>query len=357
MFAVSTTGIYCRPECPARRPRREHVTFFPGPAEAEAAGYRACRRCRPREGTLAPGDALWGERIARAWTRIRESAQAPRLGELAREARVSERHFLREFKARTGVTPARLHRSVRLERLKEGLSRGLAVTPSMLDAGYGALSRGYEAARGGLGMHPTAWRRGGAGERIAFATAPCALGRVLVAATGRGVCAIELGSSDREVVGRLRSRLPAARLVAADPVLEAWVREVVARVEEPLAALSFPLDIRASAFGLRVFELIRAIPPGATRTYGALAREAGIPHGARAIGSACAANPVPVAVPCHRVVPGTGGVGGYRWGSERKRALLAREGGGDKKPSGEAEGAGGGTASGAEALSRGPGQR
>jgi AraC family transcriptional regulator of adaptative response/methylated-DNA-[protein]-cysteine methyltransferase len=328
LYAVSSTGVYCRPSCASRRPRREHVSFFADAAAAEAAGYRPCRRCRPREAAAAP----WGDRLAAAraylTAHLDETVTLERLG---REVGSSPHHLQRTFKRYFGVTPKEFVLALRAERLKDRLKKGDDVTTATYEAGYGAGSRLYEQADARLGMTPGTYRRGGRGAHIRFALAASSFGRLLVAATERGICAVRLGDDDETLAAGLDRDYPQAtreRVAGGDP-LEEWVAVIVASLEEsgataPLASL--PLDVRATAFAGRVWRELQRIPRGATRSYGQVAAALGAPAAARAVARACAANPVALVVPCHRVVRAGGEPGGYRWGAERKLRLLAAEG-------------------------------
>ncbi|HEX7091755.1 MAG TPA: bifunctional DNA-binding transcriptional regulator/O6-methylguanine-DNA methyltransferase Ada [Longimicrobiales bacterium] len=338
VYAVATTRVYCRPVCPSRRPRREHVSFFAGPAEAEAAGYRPCRRCRPdRSG---PSAMVACVQRAKAYldAHLDETVTLEQLG---RVAYMSPFHLQRSFKRLLGVTPREYVRARRAERLKQRLRAGDTVSRATFEAGYGSGSRVYERAGEELGMTPGTYGRGGAGETIRYAIVTTSLGRLLVAATARGVCAVAFGESDAELEAELRREFPRASLERASDEVGAWVAAVVALVEGEVARVDVPLDLRATAFQQRVWKALREIPPGETRTYGEVARAIGEPRAARAVARACASNPVAVVVPCHRVVPAASGagVGGYRWGAERKRKLLAREA---RLASGDAGRAGGG---------------
>jgi len=324
VYAVATTRVYCRPVCPSRRPRREHVSFFAGPAEAEAAGYRPCRRCRPDRGGPSAAAACVERAKAYLDAHLDETVTLERLG---RAAYMSPFHLQRSFKRLLGVTPREYVRARRAERLKQRLRAGDTVSRATFEAGYGSGSRVYERAGEELGMTPASYRRGGAGETIRYAIVATTLGRLLVAATARGVCAVAFGESDAELEAELRHEFPRAVLERASDELGAWVAAVVALVEGEVARVDVPLDLRATAFQQRVWKALREIPPGETRTYGEVAKAIGAPGAARAVARACASNRVAVVVPCHRVVPsGSGaGVGGYRWGAERKRRLLERE--------------------------------
>lgn len=324
VYAVRTTGVYCRPSCPARTPLARNVAFYATPAEAEAAGFRACRRCRPDGPAPAARQA---EAVARACRMIEEAETPPALDDLARGAGLSPWHFHRVFKRVTGVTPKAYAAARRGARLAEGL-RGEAgtVTAAIYEAGYATASRAYAAAPGRLGMTPTAYRAGGTGAAIRFAVGECSLGTVLVAATEKGLCAILLGDDPEALVRDLQDRFPKAALIGGDPDFEATVARVVGLVEAPgTGRFDLPLDITGTAFQQRVWQALRAIPPGRTATYTEVARAIGDPRAVRAVARACGANPIAVAIPCHRVVRSDGALSGYRWGVARKRDLLARE--------------------------------
>jgi AraC family transcriptional regulator of adaptative response/methylated-DNA-[protein]-cysteine methyltransferase len=325
-YAVATTGVYCRPSCGARLARRENVAFHDSPAAAEAAGFRPCKRCRPDQ---PPRDALRAAAVVRACRRIETAGTAPALAALAAEAGMSPFHFHRVFKAVTGLTPKAYADAHRANRVKARLARADSVTDAIVEAGYGSSSRFYERAGGMLGMRPADFRDGGRDAEIRFAVADCALGTVLVAATGRGVCAIHFGDDADELVREVQDRFPKARLVGGDPDFDALVARVIGLVEAPGApgADALPLDVRGTAFQHLVWAALRAIPPGRTASYAEVAAAIGRPSAVRAVARACATNEVAVAIPCHRVVRIDGGAGGYRWGVERKAALLAREAG------------------------------
>jgi len=324
VFAVSTTGVYCRPSCAARRPRRENVTFFADPGEAEAAGYRACLRCRPQ--SAEPASAVRAVRRAIAFLETHADEPVP-LRTLSRAAGLSPFHLQRIFKKLVGVTPKRYSDAQRADRLKALLRDGTSVASAGFEAGYGSSSRTYAQAPRHLGMTPARYQRGGRGLHIRYKTVPTPLGRLLVAATELGVCAVTLGDSQRELTEALRREYPEALLEPAPGALGDWT-DLIARSLGGFADLSgIPLDLRATTFQRRVFEALRAIPRGETRSYGEIAATIGQPAAARAVASACAKNPAALVVPCHRVVRGDGGVGGYRWGVRRKRVLLASESG------------------------------
>ena len=348
-YAVTSTGIYCRPSCPSRRPARKNVSFFATSAAAKAAGFRACKRCEPD--LAAPRPDPQAALIAAAAEYLTEHAtERTRLADLAKATGAGRLTILRGFRRVLGVSPGEFAKAQRVARFKDALrpeelapdkqagtngSRAPAdkpsakrITDAIYEAGFGSSSRLYEGSDDALGMTPRAMREGGAGLVVRYTTAPSPLGRMLVAATTVGVCAIAFGRDDAELVADLRKRFNKAQLVAAKGNT-GWLAEAVAFVasqttEHPLAA-TFPLDVRATAFQQRVWKALREIPRGQTRSYSALARELGKPTAARAVAAACGANPVALAVPCHRVVGSDGSLTGYRWGVDRKRKLLAAE--------------------------------
>ncbi len=322
LYSVATTGVYCRPGCPSRRPRREHVRFHASCEEAEKAGFRACRRCRPNGPSLAERHA---SAVATACRLIETAEESPSLDTLAKTAGMSRFHFHRVFKAATGCTPQVYAAARRAGRMRAALQGGATVTDAIYDAGFNSNGRFYAVASEILGMAPATFRRGGAGETIRFAVGECSLGSILAAATAKGVCAIALGDDPDTLVRDLEDRFPRAELVGGDPEFESLVARVVAFVEAPLLGLELPLDIRGTTFQRRVWQALRKIPAGSTTSYAEIAERIGSPKAARAVARACASNPIAVAVPCHRVVRSDGAPGGYRWGVERKRALLARE--------------------------------
>ena len=317
-YAVTTTGVYCRPSCPSRLPRRANVLFFRNADAAEQAGYRACRRCRPRADLLAP--------LKRIGRYIEEHAgEHPTLEDLASRAGLSPSHLQRKFKAAYGVSPYEYAEACRTRSLKAGLRQGASVTEAIYEAGYGSSSRVYERSDESLGMTPSAYREGGRGARIDYAVASSALGRVLVAATDRGVCAIRFGDEDAQLEEGLRGEFPAAEVRRNQGAVKRWLDALLHHLRGPDVPLELPLDIRATAFQKKVWEHLRTIPAGRTESYGEVAAAIGEPRAVRAVARACATNPVAVAIPCHRVVRGDGSFGGYRWGEARKRALLDRE--------------------------------
>ena len=322
VFAVSTTGVYCRPSCAARRPRRENVQFFLKPEAAEQAGYRACLRCRPKSFSgNAESDA------AKAICRfIEQHLDEPlTLDRLGKEFRQSPFHLQRRFKAVLGITPREYADSCRLRMLKRNLQAGDSVTRAMYDAGYGSSSRLYEKTAAQLGMTPDKYRRGAIAAAIRYTCADSPLGRMLVAATERGICAIQFARSDGELMEGLKREFPFAARKADEGGLRSWVSALLRHMRGKDLDASLPLDIRATAFQRRVWAYLQSIPFGATRSYSQVAKGIGRPSATRAVARACATNPVAVAIPCHRVVREDGSMGGYRWGIERKQALLEME--------------------------------
>ncbi len=328
LYAVTTMGIYCRPGCPSPRPKRENVRFFPSPEAAERAGFRACRRCDPKGERAALARAV----VQEACAQIEAAENIPALEALAERSGYSKFHFLRMFREHTGVTPRSYAEGVRARRLQAALAEGARVADAVAGSGFGSESRVYEDTGALLGMTPGAARRGGAGETIRVAQADCPFGRLLVGATATGVCFIGFGEPDAALLGDLRRRFPRAAVVADDAGLAANVRAVVDFMAEPEAGLALPLDLRGTAFQVRVWEALRRIPLGETRSYAELAAMIGAPRAVRAVARSCATNPVSLAVPCHRVVGSDGDLTGYRWGIPRKRALLEREARGKAAP-------------------------
>lgn len=329
VYGVVSTGVFCRPSCPSRRPRRDRVRFFDAPAEARAAGYRPCRRCHPEAPAADPAKRIV-EVVCR--TLAEETETIPSLADLAAAAGVSPSHLQRVFTRATGLSPRRYAEALRRDRLTAGLRQGVPVAAALYDAGYGSSSRLYEKSGAHLGMTPASYAKGGAGARIAFATAASPLGRLLVAATERGVCAVSLGDSDAVLEATLRVDFPAAAIARDDGALAGRLAAVLGHLGGRLPRLDLPLDVRATAFQWKVWRALTAIPPGETLSYGAIAARLGQPSAARAVGRACATNPVALIVPCHRAVGGDGRLTGYRWGVERKRRLLALEKAGRDKP-------------------------
>ena len=322
VFAVASTGVYCRPSCPARRPRRENVTFYSRPEQAEKAGYRACLRCRPRSVSGNPQSDSAKEICRYIEQHLDESITLDRLGKVFRQ---SPFHLQRRFKAALGITPRAYADSCRLRLLRRNLQAGDNVTRAMYDAGYGSSSRLYEKTASQLGMTPDKYRRGAIAASIRYAIADSPLGRMLIAATDRGVCAIQFAGSDGELIEGLKREFPFAVRKPDDGGLHAWVAALLSKMTGRELNAALPLDIRATAFQRRVWTYLQSIPFGATRSYGQVAKEIGQPSASRAVARACATNPVAVAIPCHRVVRGDGGTSGYRWGVERKKALLEME--------------------------------
>jgi len=322
VYSVRSTGVYCRPSCPSRGALRANVAFHAGCAEAEAAGFRACLRCKPDQAPLAERQA---QAVARACRLIEASEEAPDLDSLAQAAGMSRFHFHRVFKAHTGITPKAYAAAQRAARVRAQLPEAASVTDAIYDAGFGSSGRFYAASNGLLGMKPASYRSGGQGETIRFAVAQCSLGAILVAATERGICAVLIGDEPEPLVRDLQERFPRAELIGAEPGFEQTVARVIGLVEAPRVGLDLPLDVRGTAFQQRVWQALREIPAGQTVSYAELAERVGLKDGARAVAGACAANPVAVAIPCHRVVRLDGSLSGYRWGIERKRALLDRE--------------------------------
>jgi len=322
VYAVHSTGVYCRPSCPSRRPRRDRVSFFETAAEARREGFRACRRCHP---DATGGTDAWVDKIRRACVYLANVDGHPSLATLAARLGGSPYHLQRNFKRLVGVTPREYAEAVRLRKVKRRLRQGEAVTAAMLDAGYGSSSRFYERAAPKLGMSPSTYRRGGAGMSIQYAIVDSPLGRLLVASTSRGVCAVAMGSSDAELERALAREYPAATIAADAGALATWTNEILAHLSGRRPRLDLPLDVQATAFQWQVWQALATIPYGETRTYRDIAAAIGRPRAVRAVANACAANPVALAIPCHRVVAATGSTGGYRWGVARKKALLARE--------------------------------
>ncbi len=323
VYAVKTTGVWCHPSSPSRLPRPENVVFFDTPEAAEAAGYRANRRAAADRAALARQHA---ERVAHACRRLENTDEPPSLAQLAETAGMSPYHFHRVFKAITGVTPKAYAQAQRARRMREGLEGDTTITDAIFDAGFGSNSRFYETSNQRLGMRPKDWRAGGANTDIRFAIGQCSLGAILVARSERGVCAILLGEDPEALVRDLQDQFPRAHLIGGDAGFEDWVARVVGFVEAPGIGLDLPLDVRGTAFQERVWQALRQIPPGSTASYAEIAQRIGMPRAVRAVAQACGANHLAVAIPCHRVVRSDGALSGYRWGVDRKRELLRREG-------------------------------
>jgi AraC family transcriptional regulator of adaptative response/methylated-DNA-[protein]-cysteine methyltransferase len=322
-FAVRSTKIYCRPSCPARRPRREQVVFFRIPEAAERAGFRSCRRCRPRNAAMTDPQV---EMVRRTCLYIESHVdELPTLEDLSAHTGVSPYHLQRVFKRVAGITPRQYAEAMRLDQFKAGVKKGGTVTGAMYEAGYGSSSRLYERAPSQLGMTPADYRRGGKGVLISYTIAGCSLGRLLVAGTTKGICSVRLGDSDAVLEANLLSEYAAADVSRDDKALSKWVEQLLSHLSGRHPHLDLPLDVQATAFQWSVWEKLREIPYGSTRSYGEVARALGRPTATRAVARACATNPVALVIPCHRVVREDKSLGGYRWGIERKRALLDRE--------------------------------
>ena len=322
VYSVRTTGVYCRPSCASRRARPENVQFHATREAAERAGFRPCKRCRPDRPSLTERHAA---QITQACRAIESAERVPSLATLAAQAGMSAWHFHRVFKGVTGLTPRAYARAQLARRARRELARADSVTDALYDAGYNSSGRFYADADARLGMTPSTYRAGGAAARIRFAVGECSLGSILVAATGRGICAILLGDDPEMLARRLQDEFPNAELIGGDADFERLVARVVGFVEQPALGLDLPLDVRGTAFQQRVWQALRALPAGTTASYTEIARRIGAPRAARAVAQACAANRVAVAIPCHRVVRNDGALSGYRWGVERKAALLAAE--------------------------------
>jgi AraC family transcriptional regulator of adaptative response/methylated-DNA-[protein]-cysteine methyltransferase len=321
VFAVKTTGIYCRPSCPARRPLRENVSFFRSPGAAEQAGFRECRRCRPRSRGGPIVEAGLVREACRMIVKRVQDEDPLRISDIARQLQVSPSKLSRLFARHAGVTPKKFVLGRRFDAFKRG-ARTAGVAESQYAAGFGSPSRLYDAARAYLGMTPGAYARGGLGETISYGFAPSPVGRLLIAATERGLCSVEIGGS----LSRLRTRFPRAELRADSKTAACAGRALTAVFGAKAATTSVALDIRGSDFQRRVWDALRKIPAGRTKTYAQVARDIGRPKAARAVARACAANSIAIAIPCHRVVGAGGDLRGYRWGLSRKRRLLALEG-------------------------------
>ena len=321
-YSVRTTGVYCRPSCGARTPRPENVAFHASADAAQRAGFRPCKRCKPGQASLADQQSAM---VAQLCRHIEEAEEPPALDALAARVGMSAYHVHRVFRRVTGLTPKAYAEAHRARRLRGELDRGRSVTDAIYGAGYNSAGRFYEQADAVLGMTASRYRAGGEGTRIRFAVGECSLGPILVAQSDRGVCNISIGDDPDTLVRDLQDRFPHAVLIGDDPAFDALVARVVGLVESPRAGVDLPLDIRGTAFQQRVWQALREIPAGRTASYAAIAKRIGSPKSVRAVAQACAANTLAVAIPCHRVVRSDGTPSGYRWGVERKRALLARE--------------------------------
>jgi AraC family transcriptional regulator, regulatory protein of adaptative response / methylated-DNA-[protein]-cysteine methyltransferase len=318
-YSVATTGVYCRPSCGARLPRRENVAFHATTGDAERAGFRPCRRCRPDEADRQAAA------VAQACRLIEQAETPPSLTELADAVGISRFHFHRVFKASTGITPKAYADADRARRMRTALGERDTVTEAIYDAGFNSNGRFYASAPGRLGMTPTRFRTGGGGETVRFAIGQTSLGAILVAATDKGIVAIQFADEPDVLLRDLQDRFPRAQLVGGDAEFERLVARVVGSVENPSLGFNLPLDVRGTAFQQRVWQALREIPAGTTASYSDVAQRLGAPKAVRAVAGACAANDIAVAIPCHRVVRNDGALSGYRWGVERKRALLDRE--------------------------------
>jgi AraC family transcriptional regulator of adaptative response/methylated-DNA-[protein]-cysteine methyltransferase len=323
IYAVRTTRIYCRPSCPSRRPDRRNVIFFHTTAEARAEGYRACKRCRPDE---RPAADPWVAKIGRVCALLARAGHPPSLNALAARFATSPTHLQRTFTRIVGVSPRQYAEAHRARRVRSGLRQSPTVTAALLDAGYQSSSRFYERVVKRMGMTPSVYRRGAAGEVIHYTTVRSDLGWVLIAATPRGLCGVSMGDSAEQLRAALEREYPAATLERSGARLADLARAIVDRVDGRPPSRELPFDVRATAFQWQVWSALSKIPAGETRTYGELAAAIGRPRAARAVARACASNRLALVIPCHRAVPASGGPGGYRWGPSRKQALLAREG-------------------------------
>lgn len=322
VYAVLTTGVYCRPSCAARRPNIENVRFFESAVEAETQGFRPCKRCKPSGASQAEERAT---AMAQACRMIEEADGTPDFSDIAASLGYSRYHFQRVFRDTMGMTPGAYLKAWRARKAVAAIAEGASVTSAIYEAGYGSSSRFYEAVSPGLGLKPSALARGGQGARIRFAVGQCWLGSILVAATDSGICAIQFGDEPDTLVRDLQDRFPKAQLIGGDADFERMVAQVVGFVEAPHRSLTLPLDISGTSFQLKVWDALRRIPAGETATYSEIAARIGQPEATRAVANACARNAIAVAIPCHRVVRTDRSLSGYRWGAERKAALLNRE--------------------------------
>jgi AraC family transcriptional regulator of adaptative response/methylated-DNA-[protein]-cysteine methyltransferase len=323
VYGVQSTGIYCRPSCPSRRPRQDRVAFFALPEAAEHAGFRSCKRCHPEQTAIRDPHVELVQRVCRA---IAANPEGPlTLAALSAEVGLSPFHLQRIFKRVMGITPKQYADACRMERLKGELRKGEAVSSALYGAGYGSSSRLYERADAQLGMTPAVYRKGGAGMAITYTVVPCPLGMVLVAATERGICAVTLGDDAEALAAHLRSEYGAATIHEDATHLSEAVTAILRHLAGEQPHLDLPLDVQATAFQWRVWEALREIPYGSTRSYGEIAQAIGQPTATRAVAQACGHNPVALAIPCHRVIREDGSLGGYRWGIARKQAILAQE--------------------------------
>lgn len=321
-YSVKTTGVYCLPSCRSRPALRKNVAFHNSPQAAEKAGFRACKRCSPKGPTLLE---VHTSAVARACRAIKSTVELPTLSSLARAVGMSRYHFHRVFKSITGLTPRGYAVAHRSQKMREKLSSRNTVTEAIYDAGFNSSGRFYANSSEMLGMKPKSYQTGGTGTTIRFAVGECSLGSILVAASEKGICAILLGDDPDALSKNLQDRFPKARLIGGDQGFEKKIARVVGFIEAPQIGLDLPLDVRGTAFQQRVWKALCEIPAGSTASYKEIANRIGMPKAVRAVAQACGANPIAVAIPCHRVVRTGGGLSGYRWGVERKRALLERE--------------------------------
>ncbi len=323
VYAVRTTGIYCRPSCPSRRPRRESVSFYPSPDAAELAGFRECRRCRPRAGAPIPAGL---EQVRRACAFIDAHAEEPlTLANMARHVGTSPFHLQRTFTKLVGISPRAYQDAVRAGRFRDGLREGTPVSGAVYDAGYGSISRVYERRPTGRGMTPATYRRGGKGMTMTYTIVDSPVGRLMVAGTDKGICSVKLGDGDAHLEHDLRREYPEATISRDHAAFGTWIRTIVAHLDGTRPDLHLPLDVQATAFQWKVWRYLQSIPYGETRSYSEVAHAIGKPAAVRAVARACATNPVCLVVPCHRVVGKDGTLTGYRWGVSRKQRLLERE--------------------------------
>jgi AraC family transcriptional regulator, regulatory protein of adaptative response / methylated-DNA-[protein]-cysteine methyltransferase len=320
VFAVRSTNIYCRPSCPARRPLRSNMLFFRTAQDAEREGFRACRRCRPKD---QDGATALVQRVAALIADSNEDAI--RLGPLAQQLNTTQAKLRRAFRRATGLSPKGFEQAFRLANFKKMLKEGSGVTEALYACGYGSSSRLYEKTNAQLGMTPASYRKGGLGMRIGYTVANSSLGKVLVGSTERGVAAVYLGEKESALVDSLRKEYPKAEIARADGTVDSWLKEILRRVEGSAPSLDLPVDVQATAFQRRVWQELQKIPRGTTRTYTQVAHAMGKPRSVRAVARACASNPISIVVPCHRVIRADGKLAGYRWGLQRKQKLLERE--------------------------------
>jgi AraC family transcriptional regulator of adaptative response/methylated-DNA-[protein]-cysteine methyltransferase len=325
VYGVRSTGIYCRPSCPARRPRRNQVIFFQMSEAAEQAGFRPCRRCKPEEAVIRDPQVKWVQRLCRAIEDYDSSDRPLTLATMGDDIRLSPQHLQRTFKRMMGITPRQYVEACRLRRLKSMVKKGANVTRALYEAGYGSSSRLYETALSRMGMTPGAYLRGGKGMHIQYTIVGCPLGRLLVAATEKGVSAVSIGKSDKALESALSSEYAAAEIHRDEAGLGEYITILLKYLGGEKPHWGLPLDVQVTAFQWKVYEALRAIPYGHTRTYEEVAKAINQPRAVRAVARACAANPTAIVIPCHRVVRKDGGLGGYRWGTGTKRALLAKE--------------------------------